>query len=748
MRASRPLSVCLACIAALVLGPRPAARGADEPFAEQDAIPTDASDAPATDLEEPAEPFEPRQPRSPQAQDRVQALALFAAARTAEDRGDYAVALRQYQRAWRLDPASAAVVERILPLALGLDRPDVAARYARLEVPLSEASAGVLRRLGLHLSEAEDYAGAAALFERAYGLAGDESRGTAPGVLLRLETGRLHFLADDYQAAAACFTEVAAALEDPARHGLDGELVADVLAHPERLHNLFAEAFLRADRTDEAETQFRKALDAGGEERTLAWGLARVWQARGEHQQAIDQVEALLKLPSDQTADADVYELLATELDALGRGAEVLPRLQTQAGERPDDAALGWVLARRLSEAGQTDAAAQAADALLETAPTADGFRLAARLRRELNHPVELLAVLGRLAAATGNLDRLETERDAILADAALVDAVLAAAAGQAAGDAAARDAGQLFAAALLAGEAERYDRAAELFPVAYEASEEDARPQVLLAWGLMHLAADRPAESTAVFRRGIDEKLLPDDNPALPYYLATSLEMAGQTDESLDVILRAIALADDAPLLRSRHAWILYHAGRRGEARAAYAALVERLAATAADTDTADTLREARLSLSHLCVLDGDLPAAEEWLEQVLDDDPLDVGAGNDLGYLWADAGHNLHRALPLAERAVAAEPENAAYLDTLGWVLFRLGRPAEAATHLERAIQHDDEPDGVVLDHLGDVYLAAGRAPDALDAWRRALEHYDPVQDAARIEPTRQKIEQHQQQ
>ncbi len=83
-----------------------------------------------------------------------------------------------------------------------------------------------------------------------------------------------------------------------------------------------------------------------------------------------------------------------------------------------------------------------------------------------------------------------------------------------------------------------------------------------------------------------------------------------------------------------------------------------------------------------------------------------------NYLGYMWADLGNNLEEALELIQRAVDLEPDNAAYLDSLGWVLFRLGRAEDAVIWLERAVELSSEPDPTLYDHLGDVYEALGRS------------------------------------
>ena len=118
-----------------------------------------------------------------------------------------------------------------------------------------------------------------------------------------------------------------------------------------------------------------------------------------------------------------------------------------------------------------------------------------------------------------------------------------------------------------------------------------------------------------------------------------------------------------------------------------------------------------------------GRLDEAEQRLEEVLDDFPDDVEADNDLGFLWADRNMHLARALTMIRTAIAAEPDNKAYRDSLGWVYFRLGRFPEAVTELEKAID-EKQPDGTVLDHLGDAYRKVGNTAKALATWRRSIE------------------------
>ncbi|MBN2505629.1 MAG: tetratricopeptide repeat protein [Verrucomicrobia bacterium] len=94
-----------------------------------------------------------------------------------------------------------------------------------------------------------------------------------------------------------------------------------------------------------------------------------------------------------------------------------------------------------------------------------------------------------------------------------------------------------------------------------------------------------------------------------------------------------------------------------------------------------------------------------------------------NYLGYMWADRGENLQEAREMIEKAVRQEPKNAAFLDSLGWVLYRLNRPQDALPHLLKAIACSEEPDATLQDHLGDVFLALQQPEQARQAWQKAL-------------------------
>ena len=109
-----------------------------------------------------------------------------------------------------------------------------------------------------------------------------------------------------------------------------------------------------------------------------------------------------------------------------------------------------------------------------------------------------------------------------------------------------------------------------------------------------------------------------------------------------------------------------------------------------------------------------GNVEESEELFRRLVDEEPDDANAANYLGYMWADREVNLDEALELIARAVALDPENSAYLDSLGWVHYRLGDTEQAEHWLRRAIDvGGDLGDGTIYCHLGEVLLINGQ-PD----------------------------------
>jgi tetratricopeptide (TPR) repeat protein len=103
---------------------------------------------------------------------------------------------------------------------------------------------------------------------------------------------------------------------------------------------------------------------------------------------------------------------------------------------------------------------------------------------------------------------------------------------------------------------------------------------------------------------------------------------------------------------------------------------------------------------------------------------DPANAAEGyNYLGYMWADHNLNLDEAETMIRRALELEPNNASYLDSLGWVQFRKGKFDQALSNLLLAAKTADHDDPVIFEHIGDTYLRLNRISEAVESWQKAL-------------------------
>lgn len=126
--------------------------------------------------------------------------------------------------------------------------------------------------------------------------------------------------------------------------------------------------------------------------------------------------------------------------------------------------------------------------------------------------------------------------------------------------------------------------------------------------------------------------------------------------------------------------------------------------------------------SRSLLLETQGDLAGAEKDLRSILDKQPENANGLNALGYMLANRTDRLDEAFSLINRALELEPDNAAITDSMGWVLYKLGKPAEALPYLEKAMQQ--MPSHEVAAHLGEVLWILGNQKQARKIWKRGIE------------------------
>jgi len=736
----------VSCCSAFITRASAFDRATNSPLAAatpQTATPEVAPAAPqaqsATELDEPPAPISEKNPRTEQQKNHLEALSLFGAGRIAEQNEHLAAALRLYQRALRFEPDATPIIRQIIPLAFSLDRPNEAVRYALKAAELEPGDPLLLRQLGLHLTESGKYEQALKLYEQARARLEKQPK-TAAYILLTMELGRLCFVTEKQSEAADAFADVMKAFDKPGDFGLN-ETQRKALIGDEGRKNLelFAEAFLTADRPDDALAAYERLEKLRPDKALHAYHLARVSQHKKESEKALEQLQIYFDEHAT-IAGAGPYELLDKALSSLNRQATFVEKLATLSAAEPKNRALLRVLAKAELAAGNHDKAEAAFKELLKDAPSNEVYQGLITVYRQRKQYPELLNVLGVAATDGASLDVVEEQIKELATDAAAVDGLAAAARGLLADKPESLAYGDRLALALLGIQAKKFDMAAEFFELALKAKRDEA-PSIYESWGIGLLLAEQYSEAAKIFQRAIDEKVLPEGNTGFHLYLAGALEMADKTEEALTAAQAALAMPNPPPRLYSRLAWILYHAKRTDEASKAYEDLIERFDSQYQSEDTRALLRDARLALSNIRVQQKRMPEAEEFLEQVLDEYPENISALNDLGYLWAEQGKNLERSLGMIQQAVTDSPENAAYRDSLGWAFYMLGRYPEAVEQLQKAAAKED-PDGVILEHLGDAQQKAGQMDAARESWERAGAAFDREKEGDKAVAVRRKL------
>lgn len=220
------------------------------------------------------------------------------------------------------------------------------------------------------------------------------------------------------------------------------------------------------------------------------------------------------------------------------------------------------------------------------------------------------------------------------------------------------------------------------------------------------------------------------------------------------DQVAKAVALADR--LIKARpqdyrayelKAVALRQAGRDEEAAKQYEDLLSRIAKdpAVADEEKPTLTQTCRYILSNTYMELNRPQKAIDELRVLVREKPDNATFNNDLGYIMADNGQDLDEAERLIRKALeedrkarekrrkeltelgenpGPDRDNSAYLDSLGWVLFKKKKLEEARTYLQKALEDEEGQHAEIYDHLGDVQSAMGNKADAVKAWKKAVE------------------------
>ena len=290
-------------------------------------------------------------------------------------------------------------------------------------------------------------------------------------------------------------------------------------------------------------------------------------------------------------------------------------------------------------------------------------------------------------------------------------------------------------------------DGAAEVFFTIGQALSQDSTDDYVLIYArsAMHLNPDHveailmTAELLeALERYGLANdvyKHVPVDHPSFHIAemgRAESLRRAGRTEAAVEVLASLAKSYPDLPAIHVAAGDMHRFLEEYADAVAAY----DRAIALYEELGTPHWFAYYTRAISN--ERQGNWELAEPDFRRALELNPEHPQVLNYLGYSLVEEQIKLDEALDMIERGVAAQPESGYIVDSLGWVLYRLGRYEEAVIHMERAVELEPV-DPVINDHLGDVLWAVGRYNEARFQWKRALSFLDDDIPTPDIDPAR---------
>jgi tetratricopeptide (TPR) repeat protein len=650
--------------------------------------------------QEPLEPYVPLRPRTMEDTERLEAIKYFCIGYKYESEQRWADAIAAYRKALEYDPKSMTLYRSAIQACRAARRMKDALALMQQAEELSPNDSEVLNWLGDSMAEQGQFEPAAQYYRRS--LASSNLQPRQPEVvMLKFKLGVISEQLRNFPDAANYYRDVVEAMERPGDFNLnDSESQPAFLRNRADTYERFSRVFRQAKQFDDALRVLRLAQATQPHGTRFSLNIAEIYIDQEKYNQALEYLEKYLNEQTPQGSQA--YEKLAVVLGKLGRADEVLPRIKAAAERDRFNAGLQVFLGNLYEESGELEKAKAIYLPILKSSPDSRVYRSLARIYQKEDRFSDLVQLVGEgLERALDNrgfiFDSLPEQLSILTSDPDAAQAAIDAARKIYQEDAKQLKFGARLFAAWVARAVSMHDAAIEFYRLAI-----DLRPQL----------------------------------PRLHRELGVALQLAGQSDEAIVEAQQAIALDPEDPDNQEDLGRIYVTAGRYDKAIEVYEGILKEFGSDA------ETAQRARYALSNVYYHMGDQAKAEKALEEILEHDPDDAAANNDLGYFWADQGRNLEQAEKMIRKALERysverrpwQPEkNAAYLDSMGWVLFKVGRYEEARKYLEEAVaEKEGSEDGTIVDHLGDVYLRLKDPVKAKELWLRAkqiLESADPL-------------------
>jgi len=667
-----------------------------------------------------AERFKPSAPLSKSEQDRVEANKRFAIAmlRLRQDR--WSDGLQELREALAKLPTHLPALQQAALAAAQLDRRDESLDYCRRAVALDPKDADRLYLGGILLAARGDEDESLSFLERARDLPGVQYRNPTRYLSIRETLVELYDKRRSSDLLARTLTEILEIVEHPDRYEIS-PIEQRVLSR-QRLafHLKRAEALRSAKKFAEAEASLKEL--AGREpalQKRILVDVAQIQLEAGRPADALKTLEEHFAFGESNVKTA--IETLEKAYKATG-SAQFLPRLERLAKSQPSNTMLSRILAIKLFDAGEFK---RAEEMLQQLASDRETIPLLLRTYVKMRNAPMLLRTLKRLLNNRPGDDDVEPVLGELERDHDLLKLV--------AKEAMTPEGNEKMSVAdrerLLdlvgqrAYQAGIYETAAELFRKCVEISPQAREHHWRLTLSLLR------AEKFEETIKAADEALAagPDDVDVFELK-ASAMARLGKTADAVKLLTDLAARMkspDQAIEVKLAMAGAYQQGKEFAKAVEIYRTILDELGASS-------DAHRIRYLLSGVYSAMNDNKKAEQELVKIVEASPrpaerILAGANNDLGFLWVDEGRHLDRAEQMIRSALKHEPDNPAYLDSLGWALFKRGRDQESKELLQRAATAKSGDDPVVWDHLGDVLHRIGDRKGAADAWRKAVKLYD---------------------
>ena len=224
---------------------------------------------------------------------------------------------------------------------------------------------------------------------------------------------------------------------------------------------------------------------------------------------------------------------------------------------------------------------------------------------------------------------------------------------------------------------------------------------------GTLHSQLEEPDSSEHYLRRALEMDAAPTYYLSLSYFLYDHQ----RGDEAVQLLREGIEKLPDAARLYNQLGFYLQ---RRGEYVEALEALFQ---STRVDTTSASPFITIGLIYNELDSLDLSIAAYENALKI----DPENALAMNNYAYLLAEAGIRLEEAYDISAKSLEKEPKNPSFLDTMGWILYRMSEYERAEQYIRQALELNNNWE--ILFHLGEILMKMDRVEEAMQAYRDGL-------------------------